>query len=72
MLFNEYNRFLVFKITTFFPKNIMMEISRVEEDKNIEENIIKDVRNLFTLKKLKQKTNGGAIKGIRNLKGIRR
>ena len=50
----------------------MMEISRVEEDKNIEENIIKNVRNLFTLKKLKQKTNGGAIKGIRNLKGIRR
>ena len=30
----------------------MMERSRLEEDKNIEENIIKDVRNLFRLIKL--------------------
>ena len=33
-----------------------MESSRLEEDKNIKENIIKDVRNLFTLKKLKKST----------------
>ena len=32
-----------------------MKISRLEEDKNIEENIIKDVINLFRLKKLKKK-----------------
>ena len=32
----------------------MMEMSMVEEEKNIEENIIKDVKNLFRLKKLKQ------------------
>ena len=34
-----------------------MKSSRLEEDKNIEENIIKDVRNLFRLKKLKKETN---------------
>ena len=43
-----------------------MKGSRLEEDKNIEENIIKDVRNLFRLKKLKKETNDAAIKGIRN------
>ena len=43
-----------------------MKSSRFEEDKNIEENIIKDSRNLFRLKKLK-KTNDAAIKAIRNL-----
>ena len=48
-----------------------MEISRVKEDKNIEENIIKDVRNLFRWKKRKQETNDATIKGMRNLKGIR-
>ena len=35
--------------------------------KNIEENIIKDVRNLFRLKKLIKGTNGAAIKGVKNL-----
>ena len=32
-----------------------MKSSRLEEYKNIEENIIKDVRNPFILKKLKKK-----------------
>ena len=32
-----------------------MERSRLEEDKNIKENIIKDVRNLFRLIKLKKR-----------------
>ena len=32
-----------------------MESSGLEEDKNVEENIIKDVRNLFRLNKLKNK-----------------
>ena len=32
-----------------------MKCSRLEEDKNIKENIIKVVRNLFILKKLKKK-----------------
>ena len=31
-----------------------MGSSRLEEDKNIEENIIKDVKNLFRLTKLKK------------------
>ena len=30
-----------------------MESSRLEGDKNIEENIIKDIRNTFGLKKLR-------------------
>ena len=32
----------------------MMKSSRLEKDKNIEENIIKDVKNLFRLEKLKK------------------
>ena len=32
-----------------------MKSSRLEEDKNIEENIFKDVRRLFRLEKLKKK-----------------
>ena len=44
----------------------MMERSRLEEDKNIKENIIKDVRNLFRLIKLKKETNDAKIKGLRN------
>ena len=32
-----------------------MKSSRLEENKNIEENIIKDVRNLFRLRKLKKR-----------------
>ena len=33
----------------------MMKSSRLEENKNIKENIIKDLKNLFRLKKLKIK-----------------
>ena len=40
-----------------------MKSSGLEEYKNIEENIIKDVRNVFSLKKLKKETNDVAIKG---------
>ena len=32
-----------------------MKSSSLEEDKNIEDNVIKDVRNLFRMKKLKKK-----------------
>ena len=32
-----------------------------------EENIIKDVRNLFKLEKLKKETNDTTVKSIRNL-----
>ena len=45
----------------------MMKSSRLEEDKDIEENIIKDVWNLFRLKKLKKEINNAAIKGKKNL-----
>ena len=34
---------------------MMMKSSRFEENKNIEENMIKDVRNLFRLRKLKKR-----------------
>ena len=44
-----------------------MKSSRLIEYINIEEKIIKDVRNLFQAKKLKKETNGAVIKGIRNL-----
>ena len=43
-----------------------MKSSKLEEDKNKEENII-GVKNLFRLKKLKKETNDVAIKDIRNL-----
>ena len=39
----------------------------LKEYRNIEENIIRDVRSLFRLKKLKKETNDTAINGIRNL-----
>ena len=45
-----------------------MKSSRFEVYKNIKENIIKDVRNLFRLKKLKKETNDISIKVIRNFK----
>ena len=35
----------------FFSQHIMMQISRLEKDKKVEDNIIKDIRNLFRLKK---------------------
>ena len=44
-----------------------MKSSRLEEDKNIKENITKDIRNFLYLKKTKEKTNDTAIKDIRNL-----
>ena len=45
----------------------MIKNPRLQKYKDIEENIIKDVRNLFRLKKLRKETNDAAIKGIRNL-----
>ena len=44
-----------------------MKSSRSHKDKNIEINVIKDIRNHSKLKKLKSKTNDAATKGIRNL-----
>ena len=44
-----------------------MKNSSLEEDENIKENIIKDVRNHFKLKKLKKETNDTAVQDIRNL-----
>ena len=42
----EYNRLLLLKKKNFFLQHIMMESLSLEE-----ENIIKDIRNLFRLKK---------------------
>ena len=44
-----------------------MKSSRLEGDKNKEENIIKDVKKKFNLKKLKKKTSDAENKGITNL-----
>ena len=44
-----------------------MESSRPEEDENMEGNIIKDVRNHFRLKKLKNETIDMTIKDKRNV-----
>ena len=44
---------------------ITMRSSRLEENKNIEGNIIKDIRNLLRLEKLKKETTDTAIKYIR-------
>ena len=43
-----------------------MKSSRNDKDKNIEQNIIKNVRSLLTLKKLKGERNDAAIEGIIN------
>ena len=42
-----------------------MKSSGLEEDRNIEENINKGVRDLFRLNKLEKETNDAAIKGIK-------
>ena len=42
----------------------MIKIPRPEKDRKTEDNIIKDTRNLFRLKK---ERNGPAIKNIKNL-----
>ena len=59
--------FFLKKLIVFFSQRVMMKISRLEEDKNIEENIIKYVRNLFRLKNFKKEPNDTAIKDISNL-----
>ena len=45
----------------------MVESSRLEEEETIEDNIIKDARNLFRLKKTKKEKNDSVIKDIKNL-----
>ena len=42
------------KNNQFFSQHIMMKSTRLEEDKNIEESIIADVKNISRLKKLKK------------------
>ena len=44
-----------------------MESSSIEEDKNIEKNIIREVRSFFRLKK---EINDNAIKDITNIYGL--
>ena len=44
-----------------------MKSSSLEEYKIIEENIIKDVGDLFSLKTHKKRNNDVTIKGIKNL-----
>ena len=58
--FQQYNRLLFIK--KFFSQYIMVESPSLEE-----ENIIKDIRNVFRLEKLKKQTIDTTITGIRNL-----
>ena len=46
----------------------MIEIPRPQDNENIEENIIKDLKNLFRLNKLQREANNDAvINGVRNI-----
>ena len=45
----------------------MTKSSRLQEDKIIEENIIKDIRNLFRLKKENKTIKYRILRGMRNL-----
>ena len=49
----------------FFSQHIKTKVSRLEEDKNVEENAVKDVRNSFKLKTKKRKKM--MLQCIRNL-----
>ena len=53
MVFKEIMKesYFLKKKNYFFSQRIMMQISRLEKDKKVEDNIIKDIRNLFRLKK---------------------
>ena len=48
----------------------MMEWSRLEENKNIEENIIKDVRNIFRLKKRKKEKKAIKFRIFRDIRNL--
>ena len=49
-----------------------MKILRLEEDNNIEENIIKDIKIFLEWKKLKEEKNDATIKCIRNIFRLKR
>ena len=50
----EYNRLLfLFFLKLFFSQYVTMKNSKAEEENNIEQNIIKNVRNFLKLKTLK-------------------
>ena len=52
-------------LNQFFSQHIMMENSRSEGAENVEDKIIKDVRNFIRVNKQVKETNNAAIKGIR-------
>ena len=59
---NSIIEFYFLKDNQFFSEHIMMKSPSLEE-----ENIIKDVRNLFRLGKLKKQTIGSTVNRTRNL-----
>ena len=69
--FKEHNRLLIFEKNIyyyyFFSQHIMQKRSRLEKDEKIEDNIIKDVKNLFRLKKENEAIKDRIIRDIRNL-----
>ena len=52
-ILKEYNRILFFFKINFFSQHIMMKSPSLEKDKKMEDNITKDVRNLFRIEKNK-------------------
>ena len=56
------------KNTQFFLQHIMMKSSRLEKGEKVEDNIIKDVRILF---RLKREIDDTTIKDLRNLFGLK-
>ena len=63
--------FHIFKNVICFSQHIFVKYSKIEEDRNIEENIVKDPTNLVILKKLTKETHDATIEGRKNLFGLK-
>ena len=59
--------FYIFKNVICFSQHIFVKYSKIEEDRNIEKNIVKDPTNLVILKKLTKETH----EGRKNLFGLK-
>lgn len=63
--------FHIFKNVICFSQHIFVKYSKIEEDRNIEKNIVKDPTNLVILKKLTKETHDPTIEGRKNLFGLK-
>ena len=65
--FKEYSRLLLF-VKKLFSEHLMMKSSRLEKDKKVRYKIMKDIRNLFRLKKKENEAiKDRMIRDIRNI-----